>query len=115
MSSSNLLGDYGMANQGTTAPTASPTVRSVYVYGMALTCLVAGLAIGYLLRGSQSPASPEQAAANSAATSSGSAASVGQIPGAEKVILERAGHAANIDQPAAFNAAVRAFLDRVTA
>jgi pimeloyl-ACP methyl ester carboxylesterase len=38
-----------------------------------------------------------------------------KIPGAEKVILERAGHAANIDQPAAFNAAVRAFLERVTA
>ena len=38
-----------------------------------------------------------------------------KIPGAEKVILARAGHAANIDQPAAFNAAVRAFLDRVTA
>jgi pimeloyl-ACP methyl ester carboxylesterase len=38
-----------------------------------------------------------------------------KIPGAEKVILERAGHAANIDQPAAFNAAVRAFLYRVTA
>jgi len=38
-----------------------------------------------------------------------------KIPGAEKVILERAGHAANIDQPAAFNAAVRTFLDRVTA
>lgn len=38
-----------------------------------------------------------------------------KIPGAEKVILERAGHAANIDEPAAFNAAVRAFLDRVTA
>jgi pimeloyl-ACP methyl ester carboxylesterase len=38
-----------------------------------------------------------------------------KIPGAEKVILERAGHAANIDQPAAFNAAVRAFLDRVVA
>jgi pimeloyl-ACP methyl ester carboxylesterase len=37
-----------------------------------------------------------------------------KIPGAEKVILENAGHAANIDQPAAFNAAVRAFLDRVT-
>lgn len=38
-----------------------------------------------------------------------------KIPGAEKIILERAGHAANIDQPAAFNAAVRAFLDRVVA
>ena len=38
-----------------------------------------------------------------------------KIPGAEKVILERAGHAANIDQPDAFNAAMRSFLDRVTA
>ena len=38
-----------------------------------------------------------------------------RIPGAEKVILANAGHAANIDQPAAFNAAVRTFLDRVTA
>jgi pimeloyl-ACP methyl ester carboxylesterase len=38
-----------------------------------------------------------------------------KIPGAEKVILERAGHAANIDQPEAFNAAMRSFLDRVTA
>ncbi len=35
-----------------------------------------------------------------------------KIPGAEKVILEGAGHAANIDQPEAFNAAVRSFLDR---
>jgi pimeloyl-ACP methyl ester carboxylesterase len=38
-----------------------------------------------------------------------------KIPGAEKVILSGAGHAANIDQPNAFNAAVRKFLDRVTA
>jgi pimeloyl-ACP methyl ester carboxylesterase len=37
-----------------------------------------------------------------------------KIPGAEKVILERAGHAANIDQPDAFNATVRAFLERVS-
>ena len=37
-----------------------------------------------------------------------------KIPRAQKVILEGAGHAANIDQPEAFNAAVRVFLDRVT-
>jgi pimeloyl-ACP methyl ester carboxylesterase len=37
-----------------------------------------------------------------------------KIPGAEKVILQKAGHAANIDQPEAFNAAVRAFLERAT-
>jgi pimeloyl-ACP methyl ester carboxylesterase len=37
-----------------------------------------------------------------------------KIPRAEKVILDGAGHAANIDQPAAFNTAVRSFLERVT-
>ena len=37
------------------------------------------------------------------------------IPGAEKVIIEGAGHAANIDKPEAFNQAVRAFLDHATA
>jgi len=37
-----------------------------------------------------------------------------KIPGAEKVILEGAGHAANIDQPEAFNAAVRKFLERIS-
>ncbi|HEV7159457.1 MAG TPA: alpha/beta fold hydrolase [Caulobacteraceae bacterium] len=34
----------------------------------------------------------------------------GKIPGARKVVIENAGHAANIDQPAAFNAAVLDFL-----
>jgi pimeloyl-ACP methyl ester carboxylesterase len=33
-----------------------------------------------------------------------------KIPGAQKVVIEDAGHASNIHQPAAFNAAVRAFL-----
>jgi pimeloyl-ACP methyl ester carboxylesterase len=33
-----------------------------------------------------------------------------KIPGATKVVLEGAGHAANLDQPAAFDAAVLAFL-----
>jgi pimeloyl-ACP methyl ester carboxylesterase len=38
-----------------------------------------------------------------------------KIPGAEKVLIEGAGHAANIDQPEAFNKAARTFLDRVAA
>jgi pimeloyl-ACP methyl ester carboxylesterase len=33
-----------------------------------------------------------------------------KIPGAQKVVIPGAGHAANIDQPAAFNAALLAFL-----
>ncbi len=35
-----------------------------------------------------------------------------KIPGAEKVIVPEAGHAVNLDQPQAFNAAVCDFLDR---
>lgn len=34
----------------------------------------------------------------------------GKIPGAKKVVIPKAGHAANIDQPEAFNAAVLGFL-----
>lgn len=34
-----------------------------------------------------------------------------KIPTSEKVVIPQAGHAVNIDQPAAFNTAVRAFLD----
>jgi cytochrome c-type biogenesis protein CcmH/NrfG len=45
---------------------------------MALTCLAAGLAIGYLPRGSQSTATAGRPAANSGATSAGSAVGVGQ-------------------------------------
>lgn len=36
-----------------------------------------------------------------------------KIPGARKVVVDNAGHAANMDQPGAFNAAVREFLDRL--
>jgi pimeloyl-ACP methyl ester carboxylesterase len=36
----------------------------------------------------------------------------GKIPGARKVVIPNAGHAANVDQPALFNAEVLAFLDR---
>jgi pimeloyl-ACP methyl ester carboxylesterase len=38
-----------------------------------------------------------------------------KIPGAAKVVLAAAGHAANIDQPQAFNAAVRDFLEHLPA
>ena len=34
----------------------------------------------------------------------------GKIPGAQKVVIPGAGHAANLDQPAAFNRAVADFL-----
>jgi pimeloyl-ACP methyl ester carboxylesterase len=37
-----------------------------------------------------------------------------KIPNARKVVIDDAGHAANIDQPEAFNTAVLSFLDEVT-
>ena len=36
-----------------------------------------------------------------------------RIPGARKVVLEGAGHAANIDAAEAFNAAVHEFLEEI--
>jgi len=36
----------------------------------------------------------------------------GKIPGAELVVLDKAGHGANVDQPEAFNRAMLDFLDR---
>lgn len=36
-----------------------------------------------------------------------------KIPGCEKAVVSKAGHSSNIDNPAEFNAAVGAFLDRV--
>jgi pimeloyl-ACP methyl ester carboxylesterase len=40
---------------------------------------------------------------------------VNKIPGAQKALIENAGHASNIDQPAAFNEAVAKFLDGLPA
>ena len=36
-----------------------------------------------------------------------------KIPGAKKVVIPNAGHAANIDQPEAFSLAVRAFAESI--
>ncbi len=53
-----------MANEPTTQPSAGSAWQAKQVYAMAAICLVVGLAIGYLFRGSQSPAAPAQPAAN---------------------------------------------------
>jgi pimeloyl-ACP methyl ester carboxylesterase len=37
-----------------------------------------------------------------------------KIPGAKLATIQGAGHAANIDRPEAFNAAIRGFLDELT-
>jgi cytochrome c-type biogenesis protein CcmH/NrfG len=53
-----------MDNAPATAFTASPTLRATQVYTMAAICLLAGLAVGYLFHGPQSPLSPTPPIAN---------------------------------------------------
>lgn len=49
-----------MEEETTVQPTAAPEWQVKQVYAMAVVSLVVGLAIGYLFRGSQSPAPPTQ-------------------------------------------------------
>ena len=60
-----------MANESTTEPTARSAWQVKQVYAMAVISLVVGLAIGYLFRGSQSPAAPQPAANAQLAASAG--------------------------------------------
>ncbi|MDR3771886.1 MAG: tetratricopeptide repeat protein [Terracidiphilus sp.] len=80
-----------MANQATTASTASETLRATQVYGMAAVCLAAGLAIGYLLGGTQSPV---------AGTGPGAGAALLSAPGGGRGGGAAAGTEANSGRPA---------------
>ncbi len=62
-----------MSNELTTQPAAGSAWQAKHVYAMAVICLMVGLAIGYLFRGSQSAAAPAQSAANSQANAHPSA------------------------------------------
>ncbi len=77
-----------MPNEPTTQPSAGSVWRAKQVYAMAVICLVVGLAIGYLFRGSQSPAAPAAPAANSQANAQPSAppgGMAGQMPTLEQM------------------------------
>jgi cytochrome c-type biogenesis protein CcmH/NrfG len=73
-----------MVNEPSTQPSAGLAWSAKQVYAMAVVCLVVGLAIGYLFRGSQSPAAPAQPAAN--AQSAASAGGMGgHVPSLEEM------------------------------
>ena len=55
-----------MANDITTSNAAAPGWKASQVYAMAVICLFIGLAVGYLFRGSRSPASTATASAQAA-------------------------------------------------
>jgi cytochrome c-type biogenesis protein CcmH/NrfG len=69
-----------MENESTIPPTAGSTWQAKQVYAMAVISLVVGLAIGYLFRGSQSPAAPAPSATNAQANAQ-PAAPAGQMGG----------------------------------
>jgi len=71
-----------MTNEPTTQPTARSAWQAKQAYAMAVICLVVGLAIGYLFRGSQSPALPAQPAANAqpSPAAGGMGGTTGQVP-----------------------------------
>jgi len=73
-----------MENEPTARATAGSAWQAKQVYAMAVISLVVGLAIGYLFRGSQSPAAPTQPAANAQhATPAGHMG--GQMPSLEQM------------------------------
>jgi len=77
-----------MPNEPTTKLAAGSAWQAKQVYAMAVVCLVVGLAIGYLFRGSQSPAAPPPPAANSRASAQPSAppgGMAGQMPTLEQM------------------------------
>jgi|ERR1700687_1147133 len=77
-----------MANEPITQPNAGLAWQVKQVYAMAVICLVVGMAIGYLFRGSQSPAAPAQPAANPQASAQSSAPGGGmggQMPSLEQM------------------------------
>jgi cytochrome c-type biogenesis protein CcmH/NrfG len=71
-----------MANEPITQPEVVSAWHAKQVYAMAVICLVVGLAIGYLFRGSQSPAAPAQTAAKSEAAPTGH---MGGVPSLEQM------------------------------
>jgi cytochrome c-type biogenesis protein CcmH/NrfG len=73
-----------MSNEVTTSPVAGPAWQAKQVYAMAVICLMVGLAIGYLFRGSQSAVTPAQSAADAQAHAQGHVqgpAAAGQMGG----------------------------------
>jgi tetratricopeptide (TPR) repeat protein len=66
-----------MANELATSGTPSPEWQAKQVYALAIVCLVIGLAVGYLFRGSQSPAAAPASAMQAVTGAPGTVAPAG--------------------------------------
>jgi len=76
-----------MANETNEQPAAGSTWQATQVYVMAVVCLLVGLVIGYLFRGSASPApaTPAAQAINPAQTGAPAAGMGGHMPSLEEM------------------------------
>jgi cytochrome c-type biogenesis protein CcmH/NrfG len=74
-----------MENENKAQPTVSSAWQVKQVYAMAAISLVVGLAIGYLFRGSQSPAPPQQPVAAASQPSAAPGGMAGQMPSLEQM------------------------------
>jgi cytochrome c-type biogenesis protein CcmH/NrfG len=78
------MGESGMESETKAQPTAESAWQVKQVYAMAVISLVVGLAIGYLFRGSQSPA-PPQPVAIASQVSPAAGGMGGQMPSLEQL------------------------------
>lgn len=69
-----------MANEPGTASSTSPTLQASRVYAMAIICIVAGLAFGYVLRESKTTVSPLQSVSSSVPASAPAGPMTGKQP-----------------------------------
>ncbi|MGA2355588.1 MAG: tetratricopeptide repeat protein [Terriglobales bacterium] len=74
-----------MADESTTQAGAGSAWQVKQVYAMAAVCLVVGLALGYLFRGSQSPAATQSVASANAQPGSPAGAMGGQMPSLDQM------------------------------
>lgn len=79
------MGDSGMENVTDAQPTVASAWQTKQVYAMAVISLVVGLAIGYLFRGSQSPAPPPKPVAAAAQSPHAAGGMGGQMPSLEQM------------------------------
>ena len=73
-----------MANETTTQGASGSNWQTRQIYGMAIVCLVVGLAIGYLFRGSQSTA-PKMRAVSQSQPDAPAGGKVGHMPSLEEM------------------------------
>jgi len=82
-------------NENVTSGTSSSEWQAKQVYALAVVCLLIGLAVGYLFRGSRSPAPPVNAMQSAAASGAPTGMGVQGGMGSQPVTLDQMKHMAD--------------------